>query len=114
MAYRGFYGSRPNEQSFPGYPTASYFTYGGFDWMTATLGGLWDSLLGDGRRWWITANSDSHSYFNDLQDVDRQNYNTLGYVTEADRYFSRPTYGDFRPGEYSRTYVIADEPSMWP
>jgi hypothetical protein len=111
VAYRGFYGSRPNEQSFPGYPTASYFTYGGFDWMTATLGGLWDSLLGDGRRWWITANSDSHSYFNDLQDVDRQNHNTLGYVTEADRYFSRPTYGDFRPGEYSRTYVIADEPS---
>lgn len=111
VAYRGFYGNKPSDQSFAGYPTASYFTYGGFDWMTATLGGLWDSLLGDGRRWWITANSDSHMYFNDLQDVDRQNYNTVGYVTEADRYFLRPTYGDFRPGEYSRTYVIADEPS---
>jgi len=25
---------------------------GGFDQMTARLGGFWDSMLGEGRRWW--------------------------------------------------------------
>ncbi|EFH83509.1 PHP domain-containing protein [Ktedonobacter racemifer] len=111
IAYRGFYGNTAEAGAFPGYPPESYFTYGGFDWMTAKLGGLWDSLLGDGLRWWITANSDSHKYYNDLQDVDNTNYNTVGYVSEADRYFQRPTYGDFRPGEYSRTYAIVKEQS---
>lgn len=58
-------------------------TMGGFDQMTARLGGLWDALLGEGRRWWITANSDSHVHF-----------------TEGG--------GDFWPGEYSKTYVYAE------
>jgi hypothetical protein len=39
---------------------ANHPTMGGFDQMTARLGGFWDSMLGEGRRWWITANSDSH------------------------------------------------------
>jgi hypothetical protein len=30
-------------------------TMGGFDQMTAKVGGLWDSMLGEGRHWWITA-----------------------------------------------------------
>ncbi|MFD1050973.1 hypothetical protein ACFQ1S_38320, partial [Kibdelosporangium lantanae] len=38
---------------------------GGFDWMTATVGGLWDSLLAEGKPWWITANSDSHNVYAD-------------------------------------------------
>ena len=57
---RGFYGSSPSADSFPGYPLESYRTWGGFDWMTSTVGGLWDSLLAEGKPWWITANSDSH------------------------------------------------------
>lgn len=59
-------------------------TRGGFDPMTARLGGFWDSMLGEGRPWWITANSDSHEHFTD------------GGV-------------DFWPGEYSKTYVYADK-----
>ena len=59
-------------------------TLGGFDAMTARLGGYWDSLLGEGRRWWITANSDFHVHF-----------------TEEDGF-------DFWPGEYSKTYVFAE------
>ena len=59
-------------------------TMGGFDQMTARLGGFWDSMLGEGRRWWITANSDSHVHY------------TEGGV-------------DFWPGEYSKTYVYADK-----
>lgn len=62
----------------------SYPTWGGFDPMTARLGGLWDSMLGEGRRWWITANSDSHVHY-----------------TEGG--------SDFWPGEYSKTYVYAEK-----
>ena len=61
-------------------------TRGGFDPMTSTLGGLWDSMLGEGRRWWITANSDSHRHWSD----------------------GGP---DFWPGEYSKTYVYSRENS---
>tara|TARA_B100000809_G_C15127836_1_gene527049 strand:+ start:825 stop:2270 length:1446 start_codon:yes stop_codon:yes gene_type:complete len=63
---------------YRGYPTL-----GGFDQMTARVGGFWDSMLGEGRRWWITANSDSHQHYDE------------GGV-------------DFWPGEYSKTYVYAD------
>lgn len=59
-----------------------YPTLGGFDQMTARVGGFWDSMLAEGRRWWITANSDSHRHY------------TQGGI-------------DFWPGEYSKTYVHA-------
>lgn len=59
-------------------------TMGGFDQMTARLGGFWDSMLGEGRRWWVTANSDSHVNWRE------------GGV-------------DFWPGEYSKTYVHAEK-----
>ena len=61
-----------------------YPTSGGFDQMTARLGGFWDSMLGEGRRWWITANSDSHVNW-------------------------REGGSDFWPGEYSKTYVFAEK-----
>lgn len=57
-------------------------TMGGFDPMTARLGGMWDSMLGEGRRWWITATSDSHLNW-------------------------REGGNDFWPGEYSKTWVHA-------
>lgn len=57
-------------------------TLGGFDQFTAVLGGFWDSMLGEGRRWWVTANSDSHVHY-----------------TEGG--------ADFWPGEYSKTHVWA-------
>lgn len=59
-------------------------TRGGYDPAAAVVGGLWDSLLGEGRRWWITATSDSHKHY------------TEGNI-------------DFWPGEYSKTYVKAHE-----
>ncbi|MEO3744058.1 phosphoesterase [Plantactinospora sp. B5E13] len=84
--YVGFEGA-PGHQAGPlnggargGY--GNYPTHGGFDQMTARVGGLWDSLLGEGRRWWITATSDSHVHW------------TRGG-------------SDFWPGEYSKTYVHA-------
>ena len=84
--YIGFEGA-PGHQAGPlnggargGY--GNHPTYGGFDQMTARVGGLWDSLLGEGRKWWITATSDSHVHW------------TRGG-------------SDFWPGEYSKTYVYA-------
>lgn len=76
-----------NPDGTPGRPRARgsynlFPTLGGYDQMTARVGGLWDSLLGDGRRWWATATSDSHT-----------NYRDGG--------------SDFWPGEYSKTYVYA-------
>jgi hypothetical protein len=59
-------------------------TMGGFDQMTAVVGGFWDSMLGEGRHWWITANSDSHIH-----------------VSEGGI--------DLWPGEYSKTYVYAQK-----
>ncbi len=62
---------------------SSVRTRGGFDPMTARLGGFWDSMLGEGRHWWVTANSDSHRHWSE------------GGV-------------DFWPGEYAKTYVYSD------
>ncbi len=67
------------------YGNASAGTFGGFDQMTAIVGGLWDSLLGEGRRFWIVASSDSHVHYSET-----------------------PRSGsDFFPGEFHKTYVLA-------
>ena len=60
-----------------GYGSGAYGggTYGGVGHFAATVGGLWDALLGEGRNFWLVANSDFHS-----------------------------TGGDFWPGEYQKTY----------
>lgn len=57
-------------------------TYGGFDAMTAKVGGVWDALLGEGRPFVITASSDSHRNVADGGE-------------------------DFWPGQYAKTYVLA-------
>lgn len=57
---RGEYVNSPRPDSWPGYPADAYRPYGGFDWATATVGGLWDALLAEGKPYWITSNSDNH------------------------------------------------------
>jgi hypothetical protein len=68
-----------------GYSRPGAHTLGGFDQMTAVLGGVWDSLLGEGRRFWVVASSDSHVHYTDPL---RQS-------------------SDFWPGEFHKTYVWA-------
>ncbi|MFF4212429.1 PHP domain-containing protein [Streptomyces sp. NPDC001796] len=106
---RGIYDNSPSADSFAGYPLESYRTWGGFDWMTATVGGLWDSLLAEGKPWWITANSDSHNVYADTAvRGPNSDFNTNGRYND-------PVYGgglnladtDFWPGQYSRTHVGA-------
>jgi len=77
--YAGYFGKVRPRGAYGNYPTM-----GGFDQMTAQLGGFWDSMLGEGRRWWITATSDSHVHWTDGG-------------------------ADFWPGEYSKTYVRASK-----
>lgn len=67
-AYRGEYNQTDN--------CYGSCTYGGTGLMAAKVGGLWDALLSEGRRWWLFANSDFHD------------------ITE-----------DFLPGEYQKTFV---------
>ena len=108
---RGIYDNSPSANSFAGYPLESYRTWGGFDWMTATVGGLWDSLLAEGRPWWITANSDSHQVYTDTakRGGPDSDYDLNGRHT--DPVYSGAidlTQGDYWPGQYSRTHVGAD------
>ncbi|MFI5895482.1 histidinol-phosphatase [Actinoplanes sp. NPDC051513] len=106
---RGFYNNNPSAASYAGYPLESYRTWGGFDWMTATVGGLWDSLLAEGKAWWITVNSDSHVVYLDQSD------RGPGSDFEANGKYNDPVYsgrtlttaGDFWPGFYGRTNVGA-------
>lgn len=104
---RGFYDNSPSSSSFAPYPLESYRTYGGFDWMTSTVGGLWDSLLAEGKAWWISANSDSHTAYADTSTRGDQNFATNGFYGDPVYNGGQPTLtnGDFWPGYYSRTHV---------
>jgi hypothetical protein len=108
---RGYYDFAPGPDSFPGYnPTAAenpYRTYGGFDWMTAKVGGLWDSLLAEGRPWWITSTSDSHQVFRDTFTPGTQDHNSTGSRGAPVDSGTPHPYGDFWPGYYSSTIVGA-------
>ncbi|MFD9441323.1 PHP domain-containing protein [Streptomyces sp. NPDC060006] len=107
---RGIYDNNPSANSFAGYPPESYRTWGGFDWMTSTVGGLWDSLLAEGKAWWISANSDSHQVYADTA------VRGPGGSFEGNGRYEDPVYGgkiditqgDYWPGQYSRTHVGAE------
>lgn len=59
-------------------------TYGGTGYYTATVGGLWDALLGEGRHWFNFASSDYH----------------LHWTKGGDDYF---------PGEYQKTWSFVED-----
>ena len=62
-------------------------TYGGADYMLAKVGGVYDTMLSEGRRFWIFGNSDFH--------IDSEK--------AATQPGSEP---DFWPGEYSKNYTF--------
>ncbi|MGW4214425.1 PHP domain-containing protein [Lentzea sp. NPDC004789] len=120
---RGLYDSAPGKFSFPGYPPESYRTWGGFDWAAATVGGLWDSLLAEGKPWWITTTSDGHQGCGDwvknpVDRLDQQAYDEIPYDGEGHTFATtgrfpdpvnagRPVveYSSFPPGAYNKTWV---------
>ena len=82
VGMEGAPGHQANARHRGGYTHEAAPTLGGFDQMTARVGGVWDGLLGEGRRFWITATSDSHRHHSEGG-------------------------AEFDPGEYSKTYVWA-------
>ncbi len=97
----------------------AYRPYGGFDWATATVGGLWDALLAEDRPFWITSNSDNHLTVKDTWRIG--DYPTgepyASLPSEFDRWAVRgmrpdpidtgvPQGGsDFWPGHFSRLHT---------
>ncbi|MFF1451406.1 PHP domain-containing protein [Streptomyces sp. NPDC058274] len=109
---RGIYDNNPSANSFAGYPLESYRTWGGFDWMTATVGGLWDSLLAEGKPWWITANSDSHQVYTDTTVRGGPDSDFTANGKHTDPVYSGKVdlaQSDYWPGQYSRTHVGAED-----
>ena len=106
---RGEYENKPSAQSYAGYPADAYLTYGGFDWATATVGGLWDSMLAEGRLFSITTNSDNHRTVYDTWAngawPDGQNFDNTGKLPDPVQTDSPQPGSDFWPGEFSRTHV---------
>ncbi len=64
-------------------------TYGGTGIYAAAIGGVWDALLGEGRRWFFFASSDYHN---------RGSFGPDQLESDA----------DFFPGEYTKDYVAVD------
>jgi PHP domain len=104
---RGHYEKSQAKDSWPAYPKESYRTWNGYDWYVAKIGGLWDSLLGEGRAWYITTNSDSHRHYTDHTIVNTLTYATHGHVTPTTQKADKPENIDFWPGEYNKTWVYA-------
>ncbi|WP_432193651.1 PHP domain-containing protein [Streptomyces sp. bgisy027] len=106
---RGEYENKPSAQSWPGYPAEAYLTYGGFDWATATVGGLWDSMLAEGRLFSITTNSDAHRIvFDTWRNGDwpaGQNFDNTGKLPDPVNTTTPQPGSDFWPGQFSRTHV---------
>ncbi|MEU9656468.1 PHP domain-containing protein [Streptomyces chartreusis] len=106
---RGEYENKPSAQSWPGYPAEAYLTYGGFDWATATVGGLWDSMLAEGRLFSITTNSDAHRIvFDTWKNGDwpaGQNFDNTGKLPDPVNTTTPQPGSDFWPGQFSRTHV---------
>ena len=122
---RGEYTNNPRPDSYPGYAADMYRPYGGFDWMTATVGGLWDAMLAEGKPFFISSNSDNHLTVKDTWAIgpypDTEPY--LSLPREFDRWAvqgrrpdpvdtGRPQGGsDYWPGQFSRNHTGVTERS---
>ncbi|TMR98911.1 PHP domain-containing protein [Nonomuraea basaltis] len=106
---RGEYENKPSAQSWPGYPAEAYVTYGGFDWMTATVGGLWDALLSEGKLFSITSNSDNHrTVYDTWRNGDwpaGKNFDNTGKLPDPVDTGTPQPGSDLWPGQFSRTHV---------
>ncbi|MEU4878008.1 histidinol-phosphatase [Streptomyces sp. NPDC021608] len=106
---RGEYENKPSAQSWAGYPADAYLTYGGFDWATATVGGLWDAMLAEGRLFSITTNSDNHrTVFDTWKNGDwpaGRTFDNTGKLPDPVNTDTPQPGSDFWPGQFSRTHV---------
>lgn len=86
FGFEGIPGHQQNMGGRGGFGTSASGggTYGGAGYYSAQVGGLWDALLGEGRRWFNFASSDYH----------------LHWTKGGDDYF---------PGEYQKTWSFAED-----
>lgn len=82
-------------------------TQGGYDWMSARIGGVWDTLLAQGVPAYITANSNFHRHWSDKTKIETADFGAKGVVTPTNAKVDKSDNEDFYPGEYSKTYVFA-------
>lgn len=77
---RGF----ANEESYGAVKVGGKLSaiFGGAGAFISQIGGVWDALLSEGRRWWVFGSSDFHG-----------------------------TGGDFHPGEYQKNFYFSENPS---
>ncbi|MBO9683051.1 MAG: hypothetical protein J7502_10355 [Flavisolibacter sp.] len=82
FGFEGIPGHQKNTLRAIFYPqhAAGGGTYGGVGYYASEVGGTWDALLGEGRRFWLVASSDFHGMSS-----------------------------DFWPGEYHRTWIYAKD-----
>ncbi|MDN5564813.1 MAG: hypothetical protein L0G49_13800, partial [Luteococcus sp.] len=120
---RGEHGNKPSDYSRQGYTEDMMRPWGGFDWMTATVGGMWDSMLAEGKPFFISTNSDNHLTVKDTWKFDASKYPQvepwLSAKSEFDKFnvigrrpdpvaTDEPQGGsDFWPGQFSRNHVGA-------
>jgi hypothetical protein len=107
------------EQGRGGFGTGAFGgTFGGTGFYSATVGNIWDALLGEGRNWWLFASSDFHSRSvpeyessgaspaadgdNPARDIPIQQQETLNAGWRG----VLATKADFWPGEYQKDYVF--------
>ncbi|MFF3736350.1 PHP domain-containing protein [Streptomyces sp. NPDC002566] len=106
---RGEYANKPSADSWAGYPQNAYVLYGGFDWMTATVGGMWDAMLAEGKLFTVTTNSDVHRVvFDTWKNGDwppGTTFDDTGRLPDPVNTDSPQPGGDFWPGQFSRTHV---------
>jgi hypothetical protein len=76
--------------------------------MTAKVGGLWDSMLAEGRPWWVTSTSDSHQVLGDMFTQGGQDYELTGGTGAPVFSPTAVVRGDLWPGYYSATLVGAE------
>jgi hypothetical protein len=101
------YTGEKREGSWEGYKEENYASYGGFDSMTAKVGGLWDTLLAQGIPAYITATGNCHRHWQDLNQTDDADFETKGRIAVTSKRMEKADNEDFYPGEYSRTMVYA-------
>lgn len=93
--YGGYFDVSGHEVSDPAaadpVETARARTYGGADAMVAKVGGVWDALLGEGRRWFVYGDSDFKWW-------------TTSYKDQSGKVVGS-SYCDFWPGQYGKTWT---------
>ena len=89
-------------------------TFGGTGYYSATIGHMWDALLGEGRDWWLFASSDFHSRSvpeyesSDYPAPDPNRPDPLANPATLNSGWRGATASkaDFWPGEYQKDYVL--------